>query len=87
MPKGTWPAGSGQRCTWFVRDSYGYVLFNPCLGLIGSWPTRERSQLAPWLDGDEYEASSKMWKGKCSESLIGIHIVFLLNCKWDLKTS
>lgn len=57
VPKGTWPAGSGQRCTWFVRDVDGHVLFNPCLDLVGSW---ERSQLAPRLDGDDCEASSKM---------------------------
>lgn len=57
VPKGTCPAGSGQRCTWFVRDADGRVLLNPYLDLVGSWG---RSQLAPWLDGDEYEASSKM---------------------------
>lgn len=50
-----------------------HVLFNPYLGLVGSWG---RSQLAPRLDGGEYEASSKMRKGKCSESPISIHTVF-----------
>lgn len=37
VPKGIWPAGSGQRCTWFVREADGHVLFNPYLDLVCSW--------------------------------------------------
>lgn len=66
MLKGTCLARSGQRCNQprfsapgllKMLTAGGRVLFDPYLDLVGSWG---RSQPAPWLEGDEREASTEI---------------------------